>query len=77
MDELDEVSHESAIEMKLRNLTGTYQSILGNNWRETLEQTKLEMDYCKANGIPHPAFNLISGGERTGVDVMSDGTKVD
>lgn len=76
MDELDEVAHENAIELKLRNLTGTYQSILGNNWRETLEQTKLEMDYCKQNNIPHPAFNLISGGERTGVDVMSDGTEV-
>jgi len=76
MDELDEVAHENAIELKLRNLTGTYQSILGNNWREMLEQTKLEMDWCKQNNIPHPAFNLISGGERTGVDVMSDGTEV-
>lgn len=72
MDELDEVAHENAIEMKLRNLTGTYQSILGNNWRETLEQTKVEMDWCKENNIPHPAFNMISGGERTGADIINE-----
>lgn len=76
MDELDENSYQDAVAKKLRNMTGTYQEILGADWKAQLEQTRKEIDWCKENNLPHPAFNLISGGERTGVDVMSDGTEV-
>ena len=50
--------------MKLRNMTSTLKNELGNDWKEQLKQYKTEIDYCRENGLPHPAFNMISGGER-------------
>ena len=49
--------------MKLENLTASYQDVLGNDWQTKLETIKDELSWCKANGIPHPAFKLLSGGE--------------
>lgn len=76
MEELDENSHQDAVEKKLRNMTGSYREVLGPDWKSTLETVRDEIDWCKKNSLPHPAFNQISGGERTGVDVASDGTTV-
>lgn len=64
IDTLDPVANENAIEKKLRNMTSTLKDELGNDWKEQLEQYKIEIDYCRENGLPHPAFNMISGGER-------------
>lgn len=64
MDDLNEVQHQQAIEMKLRNMTSTLKDELGNGWKDKLAQFKYEIDYCKQNGLPHPSFNMISGGER-------------
>ena len=77
MDELDELQHQNAVEKQLRNMTGSYREILGPDWKEKLEIIRDEIDWCKKNQLPHPSFNQISGGERTGVDTMSDGTEVD
>lgn len=66
MDELDEVQHQTAIEKKITNMTGSYREILGPDWREKLEQIKEEVNWFKENNLPHPAYNMISGGERTG-----------
>ena len=60
---LDEVQNQNAIKMQLENLTASYQDILGNDYQSKLTKIKDELSWCKANGIPHPAFKLISGGE--------------
>lgn len=64
MEELDENSHQDAVQKKLRNLTGSYREVLGSSWKETLQTIKEEIQYCKDNGLPHPSFSMISGGER-------------
>lgn len=76
MEELDENSHQEAVEKKLRNMTGSYRDILGPDWKSTLETVRDEIDWCKKNNLPHPAFDMISGGERTGVDTTSSGEQI-
>ena len=49
-------------------MTSSYKEILGNNWKEKLEQIKEEVNWFKENGLPHVAYDMISGGERSGVD---------
>lgn len=68
LDELDEGAHQEAIRKALLNGTKTYKEILGNDWREKLLQTKEEVEFFKANGLAHPSYSMISGGERTGAD---------
>lgn len=63
--ETDENSHQDAVGKKLANLTGSLKDELGPNWRDTLEQIREEINYCKEHGLPHPSFNLKSGGERS------------
>ena len=65
---LDEEANQRAIKMKLENLTASYQDVLGNDWQSKLETIKDELAWCKANGIPHPAFKLLSGGESAMID---------
>lgn len=76
MEALDEVAHQNAAEKRLRSMLGSYREELGPNWRDVLATVRNEIDWCKKNNLPHPAFNQISGGERTGVDVTSDGMQV-
>lgn len=70
IDEMDEVGHQNAVAMKLRNLTGTLSEELGNDWREKLQQSKEELEWCRRNGIPHPALGMISGGERSEAGIL-------
>lgn len=65
IDELDENSHQTAVQMKLTNLTGSYRDELGPDWKEKLSQIKSEIEWFKQNGLSHPSFNMISGGERS------------
>ena len=74
MDELDELAHQNAVEKKLRNMTSSYKQELGPDWKDTLKTIKDEIDWCKKNNLPHPAYNMISGGERTGADEISNNT---
>jgi len=76
IDEIDENSHQDAVGKKLRNLTGSYADELGSDWKEKLAAIKDEIDWFKQNNLPHPAFGMISGGERTGVDTTSDGETI-
>lgn len=76
MDEIDENTHQDAVEKKLRNMTGSYADELGPDWKEKLTAIKNEIDWFKQNNLPHPAFSMISGGERTGVDETSNGEQV-
>lgn len=70
MDELDELSHQNAVALKLKNGTGTYADELGPDWREKLERMAEEVAWFKQHNLAHPSFDMISGGERTGADVM-------
>lgn len=76
MLDADENSHQEAAEKKLRNMTGSYRDELGPDWKEKLLAVKDEIDWFKKNNLPHPAFSMISGGERTGVDQTSDGKEI-
>lgn len=68
VQELDENAHQDAIQKKLMNLTGSYFEALGPNWREKMMQIKSEIDWLKQNNLPIIAYNMISGGEKTGAD---------
>ena len=72
MDELDENSHQDAISKMLQNHTSTYKDILGNDWREKLLQSKEEIQWFKDNGLAHPSYAMISGGERTGAKEVTE-----
>lgn len=76
MEELDENAHQDAVEKKLRNMTGSYREVLGPDWKETLLRVRKEIDWFKQNNLPHPSFGMISGGERTGVDEISNGETI-
>lgn len=71
MDELDESLHQDAVAKKLKNLTSSYKDELGPDWKEKLLSIRDEIDWFKKNNLPHPAFAMLSGGERTGVDRQS------
>ena len=77
MEELDENAHQDAVEKKLRNMTSSYKQELGPDWKETLTTIKDEIDWCKKNNLPHPAYNMISGGERSGVDETSRNEEIE
>lgn len=72
LTEVDENASQDANLKKLTGMTGSYKDILGNNWKEKLEQIKAEIQYCKENGLPHPAFKLISGGESAMVGTTTE-----
>jgi len=74
MEEVDELQHQNAVALKLKNLTGSIRDELGPDWRDKMEQIREEIDWCKANNLPHPAYDMISGGERTGADSGAEET---
>lgn len=55
------VDEQTAIEKRLRNYTGSYAEIYGADWREKLAAIGREIEWCKANGIVHPAMVTVSG----------------
>lgn len=70
-ESLDENQNQQAIAKKLQNMTGTYQDILGADWKEKLEQMKNEINWLKENNLPVPQYGMISGGEKTGADIKT------
>ena len=75
-DDTDEVAKQNGIRLGLQNMTITYRDTLGPQWKEKLLQSKAEIDWLKANGLPIPAYNMISGGEKTGVDIDPTETEI-
>ena len=63
IDDLSPVEYQNGIRLALENNTRTYKEILGNNWKEKLEQTAYEHKWMSEHGILHPAEKLISGGQ--------------
>ena len=37
---------------------------MGTDWKEKLHPYKSELEFCRANGIPHPALETVCGAER-------------
>lgn len=72
MDELDELQHQNAVEKKIKNMVGSYKEELGPDWKEKLSTIKEEINWFKENGLPHPAFEMKSGGERTGAELTNN-----
>lgn len=72
MNELDEQAYQNATAMKLKNMTGSYSEFYGSDWKEKLQQVKEEIAWCKENGLPHPAYEMKSGGERTGAEANTE-----
>ena len=77
MEEIDEQAHQDAVEKKLKNMVGSYKEELGADWKEKLLTIKDEINWFKQNGLPHPAYEMISGGERTGADTNVSKEKVE
>ena len=71
MDELDELQHQNAVEKKIKNMVGSFKEELGADWKEKLSTIKEEINWFKENGLPHPAFEMKSGGERTGAELTN------
>ena len=63
IDDLNPVEHQNGVRLALENNTLTYKELLGNDWKEKLEQTAYEHSWMSARGITHPSEKLISGGE--------------
>ena len=62
LDDIDEVAHQNGIRLALENNTKTYKEILGNNWKDKLEQTAYEHKWMSEHGITPPSEKMISGG---------------
>lgn len=65
IDDISPVEHENGIRLALGNNTTTYKEILGNNWKEKLEQVAYEHKWMSEHGICPPSEKLISGGQTT------------
>lgn len=53
-------------------MTGSYADELGPDWKDKLLTIKDEINWFKENGLAHPSYNMISGGERTGADTITE-----
>lgn len=63
IDSLDPVANQNGIKLALENNTKTYREILGNDWKEKLQQVADEHEWMREHGMIHPSEKLISGGE--------------
>lgn len=65
LDSCDEAATENANFLKLKNMTGSYCEILGNDWRKKLLQVADEVRWMREHGMTHPSALMLSGGETT------------
>jgi hypothetical protein len=65
IDDLSPVEYQNGIRLALENNTKTYKEILGNNWKDKLEQTAYEHKWMIEHGICPPSEKMISGGQTT------------
>lgn len=63
IDDIDEVAKQNGIRLALENNTKTYKQILGNDWKEQLEQVAEEHEWMRNHGMTHPSDLMISGGQ--------------
>ena len=63
MDDIDQVARQNGIRLGLENNVLTYREILGNNWKDKLEQTAYEHKCMSDHGITPPSEKMKSGGQ--------------
>lgn len=63
IDDLSPVDYQNGIKLALENNTKTYREILGNNWKEKLEQTAYEHKWMSEHGITPVGEKMLSGGQ--------------
>lgn len=61
MREVNQVDEQNALQLKLKNFTGSFREVYGPNWRERLDDIAEEMEYFKARGLPHPGLVTVAG----------------
>lgn len=61
MREVNRVDSANADTVEIRNCTTSLREKLGADWKERLLLFKEEIDFCRENGIPHPALQTVSG----------------
>lgn len=61
LKDVDELKQQNAMTLKLKNGTGSYREYFGSDWQEQLLQVGEEIEFCKKNGIPHPALQTVNG----------------
>lgn len=59
---INPVDEQNALNLGLKNGTILYRDKLGPDWRRRLRERAEEIRMCKELGIPHPAFETVSGG---------------
>ena len=59
--DIDDVKEQNAIQLKLKNQTGSYREVYGADWREKLLQIAEEVKFCNDNGLVHPSQITVSG----------------
>ena len=75
LDSCDEAAQENANALKLKNMTGTYREILGNDWREKLLQSAAEAKWMREHGLTPPSSLMLSGGETTAEKTNAQGVQ--
>lgn len=63
IDDLSPVEHENGIRLALQNHTKTYKEVLGNGWKQKLEQVAYEHKWMIEHGITPIDDLMISGGQ--------------
>ena len=59
---INPVDEQNALNMGLKNGTILYRDKLGPDWKSKVSAFVEEVEFFKAHGIPHPAFQTASGG---------------
>ena len=73
--DIDDVKEQNAIQLKLKNQTGSYREIYGADWQEKLLQISEEVKFCNEHGLVHPSQTTVSGGivDMDEVSIAKDG----
>ena len=61
MREVNAVDEQNALQLKLKNFTGSFREVYGPNWRERVREISEEVEYFKSLGIPHPGLITVAG----------------
>lgn len=61
MREVDAVDEQNALQLKIKNFTGSFREVYGPNWRERVSEIAEEVEFFKSLGIPHPGLITVAG----------------
>lgn len=61
MREVNAVDEQNAVQMRLKNFTGSFRDVYGPNWRERVREVAEEVGFFKSLGIPHPGLVTVAG----------------